>query len=133
MKAVDPVAAFTAAAMIVCWDGAAQACRRFDGTAAAVAETGEIEIEFGPVEYLRQAAERELFAPDLRVNYGFTRTGKHRLRAMSPIVLPPASPGRAWLKARLFLNACCGSRASKAVVQPSSYGSEQEPEQSGGR
>ena len=52
--------------------GAAHAYRPFDGTDAAVAETGEIEIELGPVEYLREAPERELFAPDLRINYGFT-------------------------------------------------------------
>jgi len=30
------------------------------------------EIELGPVESLRQGAERALLAPDLRINYGFT-------------------------------------------------------------
>jgi hypothetical protein len=34
--------------------------RPFDGTDAAVAETGEMEIELGPVESLRQGAERAL-------------------------------------------------------------------------
>ena len=37
-----------------------------------MAETGEMEIELGPVEYLRDGAERTLLAPDLRINYGFT-------------------------------------------------------------
>lgn len=37
-----------------------------------MAETGEMEIELGPIEYLRDGAERMLFAPDLRINYGFT-------------------------------------------------------------
>ena len=41
-------------------------------TDAAVAETGEMEIELGPVEYLREGADRSLFAPDVRINYGFT-------------------------------------------------------------
>ena len=48
-----------------------EAYRPFDGTDAAVAETGEMEIELGPVEYLREGAERALFAPDVRINYGF--------------------------------------------------------------
>jgi hypothetical protein len=60
-------------AMFACWSDGARAYRPFDGTDAAVAETGEIEIELGPVEYLREGAERMLFAPDVRVNYGFAR------------------------------------------------------------
>jgi len=60
------------AAVLAYWSGAAWAYRPFDGTDAAVAETGEIEIELGPVEYLRQGAERTLLAPDYRINYGFT-------------------------------------------------------------
>ena len=53
------------------WCGEAVAYRPFDGTDAAVADTGDVEIELGPVEYLREGAEHMLFAPDLRVNYGF--------------------------------------------------------------
>jgi len=34
-------------------------------------ETGEVEIELGPAEYLREGAERALLASDLRINYGF--------------------------------------------------------------
>ena len=72
MNSFRSVAALIAAALIVCWDGAARAYRPFDGTDAAVVERGEIEIELGPVEYLRDGAERTLLAPDLKVNYGFT-------------------------------------------------------------
>jgi hypothetical protein len=72
VKVVGGVAALAAAALLACWSGAARAYRPFDGTDAAVAETGEIEIELGPVEYLREGAERMLFAPDYRINYGFT-------------------------------------------------------------
>jgi hypothetical protein len=70
MKTVGAVAAL-AAAGVTLWRGEAVAYRPFDGTDAAVAETGEIEIELGPVEYLRDGAERTLLAPDLRINYGF--------------------------------------------------------------
>jgi hypothetical protein len=69
---VGGVAALVPAVVLACWCGAAQAYRPFDGTDAAVAETGEMEIELGPVEYLRDGADRTLLAPDLRVNYGFT-------------------------------------------------------------
>jgi hypothetical protein len=61
----------SAAAVIGFWPAPAQAYRPFDGTDAAVAETGEMEIELGPVEALRDGVERVLFAPDLKINYGF--------------------------------------------------------------
>ena len=74
VSSVGRFAAIIVAAFVVCWGGAAQAYRPFDGTDAAVAETGEVEIELGPVEYLRDGAERALLAPDVRINYGFTAT-----------------------------------------------------------
>ena len=58
MKAVRGVAAWATAAALTFWCGEVKAYRPFDGTDAAVAETGEIEIELGPVEYLRAGAER---------------------------------------------------------------------------
>jgi hypothetical protein len=73
VNSVRSVAALIAAALVVCSGDAARAYRPFDGTDAAVAETGEVEIELGPVEYLRNGADRTLLAPDLKVNYGFTR------------------------------------------------------------
>jgi len=72
MKAAGGVASFATAAALTCWCGDAQAYRPFDGTDAAVAETGEMEIELGPVEYLRAGADRSLLAPNVRINYGFT-------------------------------------------------------------
>ncbi len=72
MNPARGVAALIVAALTVCWGGAARAYRPFDGTDAAVAETGEMEIELGPVEYLRDAADRTVLAPDARINYGFT-------------------------------------------------------------
>src|SRR5215472_13011120 len=71
MKAVRGVATWATATALTCWCGAAVAYRPFHGTDAAVAGTGEMEIELGPVEYLRATAEPTLLAPDLRINYGF--------------------------------------------------------------
>jgi hypothetical protein len=66
------LAALMPATVLTCWCCVAEAYRPFDGTDAAVAETGEVEIELGPAEYSREGPERLLLAPDLRVNYGFT-------------------------------------------------------------
>jgi hypothetical protein len=55
MKADRGIAALATAALAF-WCGGAEAYRPFDGTDAAVAETGEMEIELGPVEYLRAGA-----------------------------------------------------------------------------
>ena len=57
MKAAGGVAALAMAALTF-WCSEVEAYRPFDGTDAAVAETGELEIELGPVEYLRAGAER---------------------------------------------------------------------------
>src|SRR5207248_10227640 len=70
MKGQGATAALAAAAVFICWCGPAEAYRPFDGTDAAVAEPGEMEIELGAVEYLRVGSERVLFAPNVRINYG---------------------------------------------------------------
>src|ERR1700732_4752690 len=72
MRWVRGAAALPPTLLLACWCSTAQAYRPFDGTDAAVAETGELEIEFGALEYVREAVERALFAPNLRINYGFT-------------------------------------------------------------
>ena len=69
MRPVGAVAALAAA--LTSWSDEVEAYRPFDGTDAAVVETGEMEIELGPVEYLRVGPERTLLAPELRINYGF--------------------------------------------------------------
>jgi hypothetical protein len=55
------------------WSDDAVAYRPFDGTDAAVADFGNLEIELGPTEYVKQADERLLVAPNLRINYGFAK------------------------------------------------------------
>jgi hypothetical protein len=71
VRTLAGIAALATVAVLAGWIKA-WAYRPFDGTGAAVAETGEIEVELGPVEYLRGGPDRTLVTPDYRINYGFT-------------------------------------------------------------
>ena len=92
MKGVGAAAAL-AAAGITLWCGDAEAYRPFDGTDAAVVETGEMEIELGPVEYLRAGAERALHASDLRINYRFIPRWEAALEGKLTHGLTAGTPG----------------------------------------
>jgi hypothetical protein len=50
---------------------AVQAYRPFDGTDAGVADYRTVELELGPVGYLRESGRTYLVAPALIANYGF--------------------------------------------------------------
>jgi hypothetical protein len=89
--------------MLTCWAGAARAYRPFDGTDAAVAETGEMEIELGPVEYLRDGADRTLLAPDLRINYGFTPGWEASLEGEVAHGLSAGIPGTSVVESQALL------------------------------
>ena len=54
------------------WSASAAAYRPFDGTDAAVAGFGEVELELGPVGYRREGSERSLVMPALVFNYGLS-------------------------------------------------------------
>src|SRR5499426_660049 len=101
MKAVRASAAFAIAAFLTFWCSKAEAYRPFDGTDAAVAETGEIEIELGPVEYLPAGAERALLAPDLRINYGFIPRWEAALEGK--LTLTAGIPGTSLVESQALL------------------------------
>jgi hypothetical protein len=103
MKAAGGVAALAAAALVTCWCDEAGAYRPFDGTDAAVAETGEIEIELGPVEYVRVGAERTLLAPDLRINYGFIQGWEVALEGKLTHGLTAGAPGTSLVESQALL------------------------------
>jgi hypothetical protein len=103
VKAVGRVAALIAATVLACWSSAARAYRPFDGTDAAVTATGDIEIELGPVEYLRQAAERMLFAPDARINYGFAADWEASLEGDVAHGLTAGVPGTSVIEGEALL------------------------------
>src|SRR5438067_13836162 len=87
MRRVGIAAALAATAALSCWSGgAAWAYRPFDGTDAAVAETGEGEIELGPVEYLREGSDAQISC--VHDNRPTQRCGS----TMTVPTLPPRSP-----------------------------------------
>src|SRR5258708_21069512 len=59
-----------ATVLIVACGSNAFAYRPFDGTDAAVAEPGVVEIELGPAQYLQVGPDRALVAPTVIFNYG---------------------------------------------------------------
>jgi hypothetical protein len=103
VKAVRGVAGLAAAAVLACWSGAARAYRPFDGTDAAVADTGDVEIELGPVEHLREGAEHMLFAPDVRVNYGFASGWEASLEGDVAHGLTAGIPGTSLIESEALL------------------------------
>src|SRR5215472_180428 len=103
MKALRASAAFGIAAVLTFWCGEAAAYRPFDGTDAAVVETGEIEVELGPVEYLRAGAERALLAPDLRINYGFIPRWEAALEGKLTHGLTAGIPGTSLVESQALL------------------------------
>jgi hypothetical protein len=55
---------------LVAWSAPASAYRPFDGTDAAVAASGELEIELQPFGRLREGANTTLIAPAMVFNFG---------------------------------------------------------------
>src|SRR5215472_15802005 len=103
MRAARASVAFAIAAVLTIWCGEAKAYRPFDGTDAAVVETGEIEVELGPVEYLRAGAERALLAPDLMINYGFIPRWEGALEGKRTHGLTAGIPGTSLVERQALL------------------------------
>ncbi len=55
------------------WAAPAAAYRPFDGTDAAVADLGELEIEFQPAGFVRTTSTTALAGPNAVFNYGFAK------------------------------------------------------------
>jgi hypothetical protein len=60
-------------AYLALWPGMAAAYRPFDGTDAAVADIGELEIELQPAGVRRTDDQKTLIAPATVINYGFAK------------------------------------------------------------
>src|SRR5438874_3404673 len=68
------------------------AYRPFDGTDAAVAKQGEMEIEFQPAGLLRQYSQTTLVAPATRLNFGLTKEWEAVLEGQFETPLSPSGP-----------------------------------------
>jgi len=82
MKAVGGVAALAAAAFTF-WSGEVEAYRPFDGTDAAVADTGEMEIELGPVETFAREPSARCSLPISGSITGSSPDGRQHLKVNS--------------------------------------------------
>lgn len=106
---VRAAAFFAAIALFV--SAPAFAYRPFDGTDAAVTERGQLEIEFGPLGFLREGADKFLVAPAIIANYGFAQDMEVVLEGRNHYLLSGAGGGP---RLRLLDNAL----SLKTVVRP---------------
>src|SRR5262249_19405444 len=84
-----------AATIAVCLGMSCQpgfAYRPFDGTDAAVAKEGELEIELQPAGLLRSYAGTILIAPATRLNFGLTKEWEAVLEGQFETPLSPSGP-----------------------------------------
>ena len=85
MRAEDaPILALAALLALGC--GTALAYRPFDGTDAAVAGTGEVEVELGPVEYFAKEPSAVCSLLILGLTTASPQIGKRLSKAMSRMV-----------------------------------------------
>jgi hypothetical protein len=84
------VAAAVAGICLAAWSGPAPAYRPFDGTDAAVADVGEVEIEFQPGGVRRAGAPKGL--SDAVFNYGFADRWEVVLQATPQLMPDGAGP-----------------------------------------
>src|SRR5665213_983383 len=74
------------------WSAPALAYRPFDGTDAAVAAPGEVEIELQPAGRLRDQTGTSLIAPATVFNYGFSEDWEAVLEGQGQTPLSPSGP-----------------------------------------
>jgi len=87
-----------AAVAVLClglaWSLSARAYRPFDSTDAAVAERGKIELELGPVGFLKEGPDRLLAVPSVIFNWGFAERWELVLEGRQFVHLGSAAPPR---------------------------------------
>jgi hypothetical protein len=77
---------------LTAWSPVAWAYRPFDGTDAAVAAVGEMEIELQPAGCLRDAEGTSLIAPHTVINYGLSEGWEAVFEGTGQTPLSPAGP-----------------------------------------
>jgi len=74
----------------------ARAYRPFDQTDASVAEAGEVEIELGPLGFVKDGTDRTLVVPSLTLNWGFAEGFELVLEARELLQLGPVGGASRW-------------------------------------
>ena len=78
-----------AATALLAYAGFAFAYRPFDSTDADVAKAGELEVELGPVQWLRENGKRFLQAPAVIANFGLERERELVIEGRHQVALDP--------------------------------------------
>jgi hypothetical protein len=86
------VSGLCVASSLAAWAGPAFAYRPFDGTDAAVAAPGEVEIELQPAGRLRDETGTSLIAPATVINYGLSEGWEAVLEGLGQTPLSPSGP-----------------------------------------
>jgi hypothetical protein len=87
-----PVSRSVIALCLTAWSGSASAYRPFDGTDAAVAAPGELEIELQPAGRLRENGSTTLVAPATVINYGLSEGWEAVFEGQGQTPLSPSGP-----------------------------------------
>src|SRR5258706_15753918 len=87
-----PVSGSVIALCLTAWSGSASAYRPFDGTDAAVAAPGELEIELQPAGRLREGGNTTLVAPATVFNYGLSERWEAVVEGQGQTPLSPSGP-----------------------------------------
>ena len=77
---------------LLAWSDPARAYRPFDGTDAAVAKKGEVEIELQPAGRLRDESGTSLIAPATVINYGLSEDWEAVFEGHGQTPLSPPGP-----------------------------------------
>ena len=77
---------------LLAWSDPARAYRPFDGTDAAVAKKGEMEIELQPAGRLRDESGTSLIAPATVINYGLSEDWEAVFEGQGQTLLSPPGP-----------------------------------------
>src|SRR6267378_4312499 len=77
---------------LIAWSGLAWAYRPFDGTDAAVAAPGELEIELQPAGRLHEGGNTTLVAPATDINYGLSEGWEAVFEGQGQTLLSPSGP-----------------------------------------
>jgi hypothetical protein len=101
------------------WCAEAFAYRPFDGTDAAVAEPGEVEIELGPVQYLQLGSTRTLVAPAVVLNYGLAPNWEAVLQGEVAHGLSEDVQGTSLIGAGVFLKGVLREGSLQGMSGPS--------------
>jgi hypothetical protein len=84
--------AVCAAGLLLSWNSQAYAYRPFDGTDAAVADPGEVEVELQPAGAQWSQGQNQLIAPAVVFNYGFLENWEAVLEGQLQTPFSPSGP-----------------------------------------